>query len=82
MKEICDAEGQGTVSQSKVSRWYRRFEFDDFSLEDQPRSGRTPKLDNEDLLAALEDEPSASSRDLRGRTWRRSHYCLEALAPA
>ncbi|CAF1237776.1 unnamed protein product [Didymodactylos carnosus] len=63
-KEICDAEGARTVHYTTVSRWYKRFDFGDLSLEDQPRSGRPSMLDNEGLRAALEDEPSSSSREL------------------
>ena len=52
-KEICDAEGEGTVHYTTVSRWYKRFDSGDLNLEDQPRAGRPPTLDNEDLRAAL-----------------------------
>jgi transposase len=62
-KEICDAEGEGTVHYTTVSRWYKRFDSGDLGLEDQPRSGRPSTLDNEDLRAALKDEPSSSSRE-------------------
>ncbi|CAF1084117.1 unnamed protein product [Didymodactylos carnosus] len=63
-KEICDAEGEGTVHYTTVSRWYKRFDPGDLNLEDQPRSGPPLTLDNEDLRAALEDEPASSSREL------------------
>src|SRR4051812_7663520 len=62
--EFNNAEGEGTVSQPTVSRWFKRFNSEELSLEDDPRSGRPPKLDNEDLIAALEKEPSSSSREL------------------
>ena len=63
-KEICDAECEGTVHYTTVSRWYKRFDSGDLNLEDQLRAGQPPTLDNEDLWAALEDEPSSSSREL------------------
>ena len=62
--EINDAEGKGTVSQSTVSRWFKRFDSGDMNLEDQTRSGRPSVLNEEKLRAALEDEPSSSTRDL------------------
>ena len=37
-KEICDAEGEGTIHYTTVSRWYKRFNSGDLSLEDQPHS--------------------------------------------
>jgi histone-lysine N-methyltransferase SETMAR len=72
-KEICDAEGEGTVHYTTVSRWYKRFDSGDLNLEDQPRAGRPPTLDNEDLRAALEDEPSSSSRELASALGISSH---------
>ena len=76
VKEICDTEGEGTVSQSKASRWYRRFGSGDFTLEDQPRSGRPSTLDSKDVVAALEAEPSSSSRDLATALGVSSHQTI------
>lgn len=75
-KEICDAEGEATVHYTTVSRWYKRFDSGDLSLEDQPRSGRPSTLDNEDLRAALEDEPSSSSRELMSLLGVSSHQTV------
>ncbi|KAL7061501.1 hypothetical protein AAHC03_0324 [Spirometra sp. Aus1] len=61
-----DAEGEGAVRDTTVYRWYEFINFGDISFEDQYRSGRPSKLDNEDLLSTLEHEPSSSSRDLGG----------------
>ena len=63
-KEICSAEGEGTIHCTTVSRWYKQFDSADLSLEDQARSGHPSTLGNDDLQAALEDEPSSSSREL------------------
>ena len=63
-KEICDVEGERTVSHMTVSRWYKRFDSGDMSLEDQPRSDRPSKLNDADLQAELDIEPSSSTRDL------------------
>lgn len=63
-KEINDAEGEETMSQPTVSRWFKRFNSGDPSLEDQPRSGRPTKLDDGVLQAALDAEPSSSTREL------------------
>ena len=48
-REICDAEGEGTVSHMAVSRWYKRFEFGGMTLKGKPRSGQPSKLDDENL---------------------------------
>jgi histone-lysine N-methyltransferase SETMAR len=62
--EICKVEGEGTIGKTTAIKWFKRFEDGDFDFEDKPRSGRPCVLDEEDLRAALEDEPSSSTRDL------------------
>jgi histone-lysine N-methyltransferase SETMAR len=62
--EICKVEGEGTIGKTAAIKWFKRFEDGDFGFEDKPRSGRPSVLNEEDLRAALEDEPSSSTRDL------------------
>lgn len=62
---ICEVEGERTVGKTSAFKWFKRFNDGDFDLEDKPRSGRPSNLDNEDLRAALEDESSSSTRDLK-----------------
>ncbi|CAF3604311.1 unnamed protein product [Rotaria socialis] len=75
-KKICDTEGEGTAHYTTVSRWYKRFDSGDLNLEDQPRSGRPSTLGNADLQAALEDEPSSSSRELASILGASSHQTV------
>ena len=63
-KAICDVEGEGTVAPRTAQKWFKRFNDGDFDLEDKPRSGRPIKLDDGDLQAELDIEPSSSSREL------------------
>ena len=63
-KEICDVEGDGAVSKSTTCNWFRRFQNGDINLEDRHRTGRPPELDDEALLEELDEEPSASTRDV------------------
>ncbi|CAF4482611.1 unnamed protein product [Rotaria sp. Silwood2] len=62
--EICQVEGEGTIGKTAAIKWLKRFADGDFDFEDKPRSGRPSVLDEEDLRAALEDEPSSNTRDL------------------
>jgi histone-lysine N-methyltransferase SETMAR len=64
VKAICDVEGEGTIGKSAVIKWFKRFNDGDFDLEDKPRSGRPSVLDEGDLQAALDVEPSSSTREL------------------
>jgi histone-lysine N-methyltransferase SETMAR len=61
---INKVEGEGTTNKSSVGEWFKRFNAGDLSLEDKPRSGRPTMLDESDLQAALDAEPSSSSREL------------------
>ena len=63
-KAICDVEGEGTVAPRTAQKWFKRFNEGDFDLEDRPRSGRPTVLDEGDLQAALDVEPSSSTREL------------------
>ena len=63
-KAINDVEGEGTTSKSAAGRWFKRFNEGDMDLEDKPRSGRPSVLDKSDLQAALDLEPSSSTREL------------------
>ena len=51
-RDICHAEDEDTVSHMTVSRWYKRFQFGDMSLKDEPCSGRLSKLDDEIRMLA------------------------------
>ncbi|XP_029635077.1 histone-lysine N-methyltransferase SETMAR-like [Octopus sinensis] len=61
---ICAAEGEGTIAYAAISKWYKRFDSGDMTLEDKPRSGRPLKLDDGDLQTGLNIAPSSSTREL------------------
>lgn len=63
-EEICAAEGEETIAYAAISKWYKRFDSGDMSLEDKPRSGRPFKLDDRDLQNGLDIAPSSSTREL------------------
>jgi transposase len=52
--EINEVEGEGTKSKSAAGRWFKRFDDGDLSLEDKPRSGRPPKLDDDEVEEACQ----------------------------
>ena len=63
-QEICDVEGEDTVSTHMAQRWFKRFSEGNTSVEDQPRSGRPTTIDDEALRLKVELEPSTSTRIL------------------
>jgi transposase len=62
--EINDAYGEESVSLKTIQRWYRRFKINDFSLEDQPRSGRPNDFDETALVNRIREDNKQTSRDL------------------
>ena len=62
--EICEVEGEGMIGKTAAIKWFHRFDDGDFDFKDKLRSSRSSLLDEEDLRAALEDEPSSNTRGL------------------
>ena len=52
-RKINQAFGNDTVR-----RWFAKFRFGNFSLEDEPRSGRPTIIKDEDLRTLVEFSPS------------------------
>jgi len=63
-KNINEAYGDGTSDARTARRWFAKFNSGEETLEDKPRSGRPTVLDEGDLQAALDAEPSSSTREL------------------
>lgn len=64
VREICQYEGDGAISNSTAERWFRKFRSGDESLLDKPHLGRTSNVDDEAMRAAALENPLASVRDL------------------
>ena len=63
-RRICAAFGQGSVCERTAQQWFHRFRSGNYSLEDEPRSGRPPVIDDEELQRAVEADPRQSTRNL------------------
>src|SRR5687768_3726372 len=50
--------GPNSVGESTVCRWFQKFRAGDFSLEDEPRSGRPTVIQDEDWRNLVEADPS------------------------
>jgi len=57
VRNICGAMGVGLVSNRVAQMWFNKFKSGQFDLIDEPRSGRPEKLDNDELLSLVEQEP-------------------------
>lgn len=63
-RNICRAIGPGAVSNATAWRWFDRFRNKDFSLQDEPKSGRPMEIDLSQLRQAIESEPTQTTRDV------------------
>lgn len=55
---------QHAPSYPTIQRWFHRFKENDFSLDDQERSGRPRELDLDTLKAQVESDPFQTTREL------------------
>lgn len=66
-RRLCTAFGPNIISKTAVYDWFERFKAGDESLEDQPRSGRPPELDDNELRELVESNPRLTTRELASR---------------
>ena len=52
------------VNERTCRRWFSRFKKGDFSLKDEPREGRPKGLNSEELQAAVDENPTITTREL------------------
>ncbi|CAO4372757.1 unnamed protein product [Caenorhabditis nigoni] len=63
-KKICQVFGDGTVTDRTIRNWFASFESGDTSLEDNPRTGRTPAEIDDQLLEAVKEKPDVTTHEL------------------
>jgi len=54
---ICRAIGPGVVSIATAYRWFECFRNKDYSLQDQPKSGRPTEIDLSEINSIIESDP-------------------------
>lgn len=61
---ICAAYGENAVSHSTCKRWYQKFRQGDFSLKDEPRTGRPQHFETDELQALLDINSAQTENQL------------------
>jgi len=61
---ICAAYGENAVSHTTCKKWYQKFWQGDFSLEDEPRAGRSQKIETDKLQALLDRNSAQTEKEL------------------
>lgn len=74
-KTLKDTYGNDVVNEKTCRRWFSRFKKDDFSLKDEPRAGCSKKLNSEQLQAAIDGNPTCTTREL-SKTFNVSHMTI------
>ena len=78
-RKINQTFGNDSVNERTVRRWYAKFRSGDFSLEDEPRSGRPTVIQGEDLRTPVETDPSQTVRGIAEELGVSSHAIFEGL---
>ena len=62
-RNICIAIGSGAMSTGTVCRWFERFRNYDYSLQDEPKSGRPSDIHFDELKELIESDPTLTTRN-------------------
>ena len=63
-KDICAVYGEDAIAERTVGDWFARFKRSNFDLNDAPRSGRTIKMDEDQLRDLLKEDGHQTCREL------------------
>ena len=78
-RKINMAFGNDSVNERTVRRWFAKFRSGDFSLEDEPRSGRPTVIQDEDLRTLVETDPSQTVRGMAEELGVGSHVVFDGF---
>ena len=63
-RNICLAIGSGAMSTTTACRWFERFRNKDYSLQDEPKSGRPSGINFDELKELIESDPTLNTRNV------------------
>jgi histone-lysine N-methyltransferase SETMAR len=64
---ICTALGEGSITHVTCCHWFKKFRSGDTDLNDDPRPGRGPTINDEGLQTLLEINPRQTTRELANK---------------
>jgi len=82
VRNICRAIGNDVMSTATACRWFERFRNKDYSLQDEPKSGRPNDINLDELKKLIENDPTLSTRNVAhtlGCSQRAIHYHFQQL---
>lgn len=75
------AKGSQVVSERTAYRWFAKFRTGNTNLEDQPREGRPREVNREEVIEAIDLDPTLTTRDL-AEGFDCSHTAIENILKA
>ena len=63
-KKICAVYGEGAVTDQTCQKWFVKFCARDFSLDDDPQSGRPVEVDSDQIEILIENNQSYTMREI------------------
>ena len=75
-KKLYDVYGEESLTERQCQKWFVRFLSGDFYLEDAPRSGRPPELDDDRVKVITENNRRSKTREIVEKL-NISHTCVE-----
>jgi len=63
-KKLRDVYGDKALKERQCQNWFRKFRSGDFSLKDEPRSGRPNEVDDDQIKALIELDRHVTEREI------------------
>jgi transposase len=63
-RDLNELFGEGIISKSQVEKWFQKFKSGNTILADEEGRGRPSNFDDQELLAAVEEDESLTTRIL------------------
>jgi len=63
-KKLRDVYGDEALKGRQCQNWFRKFRFVNFSLKDEPRSGRPNEVDDDQIKALIELDRHVTEREI------------------
>lgn len=75
-RKLCAVYGNDALKERQCRNWFAKFRSGDFSLQDEHRSGRPVKVDDDKIKAILDSDPHSTTQEIANEL-KISHSSVE-----